>query len=240
MANSDHCIIQWHYRINMKIQEEVGEKFNFHKGRYDKICEELQQVDWGQEFEGKDVEYMWGLLLAKVYKCRDKYVPKSKKRTEKHPMWMGASIKKKIKNRGREWKKFKARPTMEGELRYKQLRNSVIKEIRDAKRVQEFKLAQKIREDPKSFYSYVRSKTKVKVKVGPLMKDGKMISDTEGMSKVLNEYFGTVFTKEDMRNMPKRCDTGNRVQLEQIVVTEEQVTQAIKVLQETKRLVWMG
>jgi hypothetical protein len=66
------------------------------------------------------------------------------------------------------------------------------------------------------------------------MKDGKIISDTEGMSKVLNEYFGTVFTKEDMRNMPKRCDTGNRVQLEQIVVTEEQVTQAIKVLQENK------
>jgi len=95
-------------------------------------------------------------------------------------------------------------------------------------------LAEKIKDDPKSFYAYVRSKTSVKVKVGPLMKEGKLISDSEGMSKVLNEYFSTVFTAEDMGNMPKGSGHGCGTVLDKIEITEELVVKSIKVLKDNK------
>jgi len=234
VANSDHCVIQWQIRTNTKAQVEARNRLNFHKGRYDKICAELQELDWEQEFEGRDSEGMWKVLLAKLNECISKYVPKCKKREAGHPNWMGASIRKKIKKRDKEWKRFKQHPTREGELKYKSLRNSIVQEIRDAKRDQEFKLAMRIKEDPKSFYAYVRSKTTVKVKVGPLMKEGKLISDSEGMSEVLNEYFSTVFTVEDMGSMPEGSGHGCGSGLDKIGITEEQVVRAIKVLKDNK------
>jgi ribonuclease P/MRP protein subunit RPP40 len=234
MANSDHCMIQWQFRLNTKAQVDDRNRYNFHKGRYDKICVELQEIDWDLEFEGKDVEGMWKILLTRLDQCRDKYVPKCKKRKEGHPSWMGASIRKKIKRREMVWKRFKQRPTFEGEMRYKMIRNSIIKEIRDAKKEQEFKLAEKIKEDPKSFYAYVRSKTSVKVKVGPLMEEGKLVSDSEGMSRVLNHYFSAVFTIEDRCNMPKGSGQGVIDGLERLEITEEHVIQSIKALKENK------
>jgi hypothetical protein len=62
-----------------------------------------------------------------------------------------------------------------------------VKEYRKAKWQFERKLAMDIKSNPKSFYAYVRSKTKVKDVVGPL-KDGnnQLVSDNEVMCEILN------------------------------------------------------
>ena len=55
----------------------------------------------------------------------------------------------------------------------------------------------------KSFHAYVRSKQKVRDKVGPLENNrGKIISDGFQMAEVLNEYFSSVFTTEDISSRP--------------------------------------
>ena len=56
-------------------------------------------------------------------------------------------------------------------------------------------MAEQIKDNPKLFYGYVRSKSKTKVKVGPLENsEGIIVGDNKGMSKMWNEYFFTVFT----------------------------------------------
>ena len=61
------------------------------------------------------------------------------------------------------------------------------------------KLADNVKNDSKSFYAYVRSKQRSKVRVGPL-KDtsGKIISDNKDAANLLNEYFSSVFTVENV------------------------------------------
>ena len=57
--------------------------------------------------------------------------------------------------------------------------------------------------DSKSFYSYVRFKTRVKVGIGPLLDElGNPHGDDNKMSEILNNYFSTVFTNEDLATMP--------------------------------------
>ena len=59
-------------------------------------------------------------------------------------------------------------------------------------------MAYKIREDPKSFYAYIRSKQKVKEKVGPIKDEqGRIISTEKETVETLNKFFHKVFTREN-------------------------------------------
>ena len=103
---------------------------------------------------------------------------------------MTSELKKGIKKRNAAWKKFHEHTTYINEIRYKAARNKVKMDIIRAKKEYEFKLAMRIKDDPKSFYSYIRSKKEVKVRVGPLQdKKGEIVSDNEGMATILNQHF---------------------------------------------------
>src|SRR6218665_3463108 len=61
-----------------------------------------------------------------------------------------------------------------------------------------------------SFYNYVRSKQKRKERVGPLKKDvgnEEVIVEDEEAAEVLNKYFSSVFTLEDLGNIPEPRQT---------------------------------
>ena len=60
-----------------------------------------------------------------------------------------------------------------------------------------------IKDDPKAFHKYARSKTKMKDTVGPMTDDfGNAILDYGVNVKLLNEYFASIFTKENFADIP--------------------------------------
>ena len=98
---------------------------------------------------------------------------------------------------------YKCTGNIEDYTNYKEALNLATTEIRKSKRTFEKKLAGNIKNDSKSFYAYVRSKQKVRNKVGSLENNsGHIISDGFHMAEVLNEYFSSVFTKEDVSSLP--------------------------------------
>ena len=73
--------------------------------------------------------------------------------------------------------------------RYKASCNQVAKELCKARKVFEEKLAQDVKDNPKSFYRYVHSRMKSKDKVGPLKDSvGNVIDDDKGMCDMLNDF----------------------------------------------------
>jgi len=65
-------------------------------------------------------------------------------------------------------------------------------------------LADKIKENPKEFYGYVRSKSRSREGIGPLLdKGGKLHDDKGEICEILNDYFATVFTEENISDMPE-------------------------------------
>ena len=78
----------------------------------------------------------------------------------------------------------------------------------------EQKLAKNVKNDNKSFFSQVRSKQRTVEKVGP-MKDslgsGSLITKDKDVSCLLNNYFSSVFTLEDIQNIlePMRIFKGD-------------------------------
>ena len=101
------------------------------------------------------------------------------------------------------WKTYRHTRSEEDYSIYEEALNQATAEIRNSKRSYEQKIAFNIKHDSKSFYAYVRSKQKVQDKVGPLEgSDGNIITEGFLMADNLNEYFSSVFTREDISILP--------------------------------------
>ena len=109
-------------------------------------------------------------------------------------------------------------------LRYKKAIGTATKTIRNAKHSYERKLSLHIKDDPKAFYKYARSKTKIKDTVGPMTDDlGNDILDDGVNVKLLNEYFASIFTKENLVDMPMYNKASYKNALNTVDFTEETV-----------------
>ena len=80
----------------------------------------------------------------------------------------------------------------------KRIRDRTTNPIRDAKVTFERNIATNVREEPKSFWKIVRSKTKVRQTIGELKsQDATMTITDEQKADTLNKHYHQVFTKED-------------------------------------------
>ena len=136
------------------------------------------------------------------------------------------------------WRVYRHTRKDEDYANYKEALNLATTEIRKSKRTFEQKLAVNITNDSKSFYAYVRSKQKVRDKVGPLENNrGNIISDGFQMAEVLNEYFSSVFTTEDISSLPvpfTKFEGNKSENLGQLFVTPEIIAKKIKKVKDNK------
>ena len=156
------------------------------------------------------------------------------------PMWWNRKIKKLRKNRLKWWNKFKEtnRECIEYEQKYLHYQKEVNKEIRRSKRRLEKRLGENIKTDRKGFFKYARSKMKVKESVGPIEDDqGNLIKDEKQMATIFSDFFKSVFTKEDITNIPEpeQIYKGTvEEQLTDININVERVRKKLKAMNATK------
>ena len=242
ISNSDHKLVVFQLNCCTTKKEHISINYRYDKANYDEINRNILEIDWDSEFQDKDVDGMWDFFVKKLISYRDKYVPIAKPNKRQFPKWMTKKIKCSIKRRNRAWSNYEERPEYQRLQKYRKLRNKVNKAIKAAKRNFEETLADKIKVEPKAFYSYVRSKSKTVGKIGPLLDNtGKIIEINSEMCEVLNDYFSSVFTVEKVNNLPMMTKVKNSCQPEQMVInlesidiTEDRVLQAIKSMKPNK------
>jgi len=104
--------------------------------------------------------------------------------------------------------------------------------IRNAKRRFEKRLADPQDGNNKQFYAYVKRKTKSSSAVGPLKdKNRKIVTEDEDMAVILNEFFSSVFTREE-GEVPAAEDKGAAT-MENISITAWKVRKKIRNLRPT-------
>ena len=68
-------------------------------------------------------------------------------------------------------------------------------------------IACEIKTNSKKFFTYIRSKKKVKSNIGPLTDEtGSVTQDSKQMARILNSNFASVFTVENIETMPENPD----------------------------------
>ena len=90
--------------------------------------------------------------------------------------------------------------------RYKKLQKEVQSSTRRAEKdFLQNVISGNLKQDPKRFFSYVKSRKQDYVGVSSLVdKDGYLLSDTTKRANILNEQFQSVYTKEDTNKMPDK------------------------------------
>ena len=88
--------------------------------------------------------------------------------------------------------------------------------------------------EPKQFWRYVKSKTKSVSGVCNLKnEDGSFTKTNKEKADVLNDFFTTVFTKENLETVPEVTDRNVQENLENIVISEVEVLKQLKELDTT-------
>ena len=122
----------------------------------------------------------------------------------KRAKWVNRAVIRSRRAKAKAWQRMKLRDNEHSRQAYQLKLKKSVEINRQAKLNFEQKLAKNIKVDSKSFYSYVRSVQRCRDKVGPLKDaDGKIINDDECAANHLNDYFCSVFTVENLDNVPQ-------------------------------------
>ena len=232
LGKSHHSVIL--SKLNF-MKDKIGnservKKYQYNKADFTAINRELGSVDWDNLIndEEKDVNAVWTVISEKILVLRDKHVPVSFIRTQKtssKPIVINNSILHLIREKRWFFKKYKKYRTMTNYLNYCNARTRVNYFMRKERRNKETKIAEDIKNNPKKFYQYISSNTVKRDSIPDLInEDGSKAKTDEEKSSTLNQFFNSVFTQEDLSNIPNfepRIDQDKYIQ--EAYVTESEM-----------------
>lgn len=247
LDKSDHCVITFTYECYIDYSKPTT-RYNFSKGNFDLMRDSLLNSNWEEDFvsesNNKTVDQLWESFKHEILDLRNKFIPK----TTGNQSWKSKgnvpidqatqdAIREKTRLH-RKWITSKHQTVSERlRLEYTKARNKVKRMIRKAKRSFEKDIGRKSKNNPKIFWSHVRSKLKTKTGIAPLLENNLnnaslKFSDDE-KANILQKQFVSVFTEEPDHETPildKRTETC----ISDIQITTEMVIKKILGLDTSK------
>ena len=175
----------------------------WHKGNFGAISREVHGICWEVLFEGLTVDECYNLFMEKYFELIELYVP-LKQYTETS-RWNSRPPRSLVRRRKTAWDKFlytrriagrRHQLTCDAWVEYS-IVNSEFRSFSIRSQAEyELKIVNALGENPKLFHSYLRRKKKGAPPIGPLKQNGCVISGPLEMSKVLVQYFGSVFNSQ--------------------------------------------
>ena len=224
---SDHQMITFYIIGSINHKTKGVKIYNYFKADYDKIRKDIKDLRWGELTMHQDVNCIWNKLKSDILDVRDKSIG-VKGKTRNKCKWANKRVQRFRRRKKEAWIKYqKSNKSTELYEEYKKKLNMSVKENKKAREEFEQRLADNIKVDCKSFYSYVNSKSRSSNKIGPL-KDAnrKLIAGNKETADFLNNYFSNVFTEEDLVQIPtpvNNFDCNINEALMNIEITESDV-----------------
>ena len=207
-SNSDHNVISFSLIVEERLSDDSTVRIvDYNKADWEGIRDVLGRVEWDEWLTDIATTEENLETFTTILERACKGIPTRKKTRRKRSVWMNRkarkAIRKKLSSLTKTWKKYRQTGNAEDHERYRKALNKATKTVRKAKGDFEIKLAAEIKNDSKSFFSYARSKLRTKEQIGPLRDtNGNLIEEPKLMAILLNEFFSSVFTTEDLTNIP--------------------------------------
>ena len=194
---------------------------------------ELRETDWRKLLSG-DMNDDWITFRDRLLMLESKYIPVKKFNSgkRKKEIWINSKAIRSVNKKRKVFRKYRDRnhPACKAAAR------KAAVDVRNAKLSFETKLAENIKYDSKSFFAYVRSKSRARIRAGSLLSENGVLIENSKKADEFNRYFSSVFSKENLGDVPL-CDGRNRVierGLDQIMITEDRVRRVLRSLRGDK------
>lgn len=234
IGKSDHDTLIFEMLIKKSTtkNQTFKSKFLLAQGDYVALRESLANVDWSPiQCNEASVEDCWLYIKDHINTAMCKHIPKIQineqpSSSNKRPIWMNKGILKKIKHKYNTYKQYlQTLDELDYQL-YIKARNKCTKAVKMGKIMYERNIALSARNNPKCFWKYVRSRTTVTNGIAALDKsNGELAVNDKDKANVLNDFFSSVFVKEDVSTIPsiEKCSRSKGIMLSEIVITAEAV-----------------
>ena len=142
--------------------------------------------------------------------------------------------KKNLKNK--LWRRYIRTGSNYDRTRFNTAKNELRSLTRNLRLKFESTIAENIKASPKSFWSYVKSKTKTRCKIPPLKKtDGTEAVAALEKAQILNTFFSSTFTGERLEDLPINTENPFLGEyLDSFVITPELVDKKLQELNQGK------
>ena len=149
---------------------------------------------------------MWSFFKEQLLRVRDRYVPVRQGGIGRaREPWCTKKVDSLVKKKKEAYVRMRLEGSGSALESFRLARRELKRELRRAKRGHEKTLADRIKENPKAFYRYVKNRRLVRARLGPVTDSrGKLCVEPEEIGEALNQYFSSVFTQGDINNKEQR------------------------------------
>ena len=168
----------------------------------------FNEFDWVLLLDPSDTQQSWNFFIEKTDYAIDKYIPIHDKNRSTGKEWVTSKVRSECKNKKQAWSKLwkniksnrnhgTQNDNTNLEEEWISARNLSTKTSDEARINYESKIISNCKNNPKTFWSYVKKKTRKPGDVSILEdNDGQLISNDYCKAKLLNHYFSSVFVNE--------------------------------------------
>ena len=239
-CNSDHRPITFSINFMVKEANKSEEKVpDFRKANFCKLKSLLNKISWSQLFTITDINAQWKIFTDKYLQAVKECIPMKTRRATQNvkPQWWNKQIAECLRAKKDAHNRLKNTRNGDDRNKYVELRRKAKRLIKQSKRSTELYVANQSKTNPKEFYSYVRRKRVTPSTIGPIANgNGDFTNDDEQICCILNTFFASVFTVEDVRDIPSvpAIELHNNNVLRSISITESDVSKCIDKLKVNK------
>lgn len=222
---SDH--ISLYIKLNFSLDLPCIKRQLFYKAKFGDIADYLESIDWDSLFLDKCIQVCFNLFYDHMLFAIDKFIPvcDTPPRESTDKAWMNRELKQAIKEKRTTFNTYFRSKTVENDNLAIRARN-IANNMNDKCRTEyEDKIINNCKINPKSFWSYVKKRTKKTGDISALEDtDKKLVTNDYDNANLLNVYFSSVFVNEPIDNF----FDNNKIELtdvilDRIVVTETEV-----------------
>ena len=163
-------------------------------------------TDWEEQLDGKTVEQAWTTVRSQQEAAVASCIPKKTTRpgdARSRKPWNTSVTIGKVKMKNNMYRRWRNSRDKEDYLSDAKARNQARSACRKAVRLYEKDIASQIKQNPKHFWRYVKSKLKVQHGVPNLKREDGTLTETDfDKTEVLNSFFKKVYTLEDDSELP--------------------------------------
>ena len=150
-----------------------------------------------------------------------KYVPTEDRRKK---LWMNRTALSLHKKKRHAWMKYKQTKSYADHVRATQLKNELSRLTHSLCGEFERDLARNVKTNPKAFWWYCNSKLKNKARLGDLKNtEGAVVQGDKGNEDLLNKYFASPDTQENIENLPSLDTKYNGPPLSKMNITADTI-----------------
>ena len=205
---SDHEAVLFTIHLKAKVlHTKLDHKiFLYHKGNINGVkADMVKLIDMfmSNNSRSRTVQDYWNLFKSSLLDSVSKHIPQKSIKSRRDVPWLNHEIKNSMRHRKRLYNIAKQSGKSEDWAAYRSARNSVNSQLECAQNAYYGQLFDdSFAGNRRQFWKYIQARRKEPSGVSTLLIDNQSVSDPKGKAITLSNQFQSVFTREDLSNVP--------------------------------------